>query len=123
MWKRHNAAPMAVPWRVPFARSLKEHAMLETHDARRYLYWVGQCLASADPGARAPSPAAVARFLDELGRSGSREIVEQAREAIRLYAFFEQRKGSESDAPPMPASGGEWAALGEELTRIAGSST
>lgn len=119
MWKRHHAAPMAEPWRVPFARFLKEHATLETHDARRYVYWVGQCLASAGPGAKAPSPAAVARFLDELGRNEARENVEQAREAIRLYAFFEQRASSESGRAPTPASGGEWAVLSEELTRIA----
>ena len=119
MWKRHNSAPMAEPWRVRFARFLKEHATLETHDARRYLYWVGQCLASAGPGAHAPPPAAVSCFLNELGRSESPENVEKAREAIRLYAFFEQRKGSESGAPPISAGGGEWAALGEQLTRVA----
>lgn len=43
-------------WRVPFARFLKDTAIVEDGKSRFYLYWVGRWLSSAEPGEEAPGP-------------------------------------------------------------------
>ena len=66
---------------------------------------------------------AASAFLDELSRQEQPWKVGQAREAIRLYRYFEGRSSADSPEPRAEvvrdhSADAQWRALAEEMTRV-----
>lgn len=96
---------MVDDWRVAFSGFLRTEGRVSESKIRHYVAWVDRLLSRAPPGEDPTTPFIVRRFLAEVGRRGAPGEVEEAADAVRLYASFRSRPDA-------------WEALVDEMVRV-----
>jgi integron integrase len=115
-----DAQPVSKAWQGPFYSFLVEKGLAGEQKARHFVAWVERFLQAANAD---PAPEAASAFLDELRCQVEPWKVRQAREAIRLYRYFEatfnaDRPKAGAEVARDHAADAQWRALAEEMTRV-----
>jgi len=124
MGKRDNRrTPLSGGWPSQFHSFLVEKRLVPEEKARYFAGWVERFFETANVDAARVPAERVSAFLDELSRQEEPWKVQQAREAIRLYRYFEgtsnpDRPEAGADVARDHSADAQWRTLAEEMTRV-----